>query len=88
MNSIIQELWYGNIIPQEDSHINTKEMKELLGYITRHHENLENNMTDEQKEIFQRFHDCWMEYMSLTEAATFKYAFKLGMKFAIESLSE
>ena len=33
MSSIIKELWHGNIIPQEDSRINSKEMKELLGYI-------------------------------------------------------
>ena len=30
MRSIINELWHGNIIPQEDGRNNTKEMKELL----------------------------------------------------------
>ena len=29
MSSIIKELWHGNIIPQEDSRTNSKEMKEL-----------------------------------------------------------
>ena len=29
MKSIIKELWHGNIIPQDDSRINSKEMKEL-----------------------------------------------------------
>ena len=43
MRSIINELWHGNIIPQEDSRINSKEMKELLGYMSRHHEDLEKN---------------------------------------------
>ena len=33
MRSIINELWHGNIVPQEDSRTNSKEMKELLGYI-------------------------------------------------------
>ena len=28
MKSIINELWHGNIIPQEDSRTNSKEMKE------------------------------------------------------------
>ena len=37
MNSMIQELWHGNIIPQEDSRTNSKEMKELLGYIHPSH---------------------------------------------------
>ena len=38
MKSMIQELWHGNIIPQEDSRNNSKEMKELLGYMARRHE--------------------------------------------------
>ena len=41
MKSMIKELWHGNIIPQEDSRNNSKEMKELLGYMARHHEDLE-----------------------------------------------
>ena len=40
MKSVINELWHGNIIPQEDSRTNSKEIKELLGYISRHHEDL------------------------------------------------
>ena len=86
MNNPIKELWHGNIIPQEDSRINPKEMKKLLGYIARHHENLEKSFTDEQKETFEKFHDCWSEYMSLAEAAIFEYAFKLGANLMLETL--
>ena len=43
-----------NIIPQEDSRTNSKEMKEFLGYMARHHEDLEKSFTDEQKEIFEK----------------------------------
>ena len=84
--NMINELWHGNIIPQEDSRNNSKEMKELLGYMARHHEDLAKTFTDEQKKIFEKFHDCWSEYMSLSEAAIFEYAFKLGMQMAIETL--
>ena len=54
----------------------------------RHHEDLENTFTDEQKEIFEKFHDCWSEYMSLAEAAIFEYAFKLGSRLIYEALCE
>ena len=84
MISMIQELWHGNVIPQEDGRTNSKEMKELLGYMSRHHEDLEKSLTDEQKEIFEKFHDCWSEYMSLAEAAIFEYAFRLGAKLTME----
>ena len=88
MKSIIGELWYGNIVPQEDGRTNTKEMKELLNCIIRHNDDLEKTFTNEQKEIFQKLHDCWVEYTSLAEAAIFEYAFKLGMQIAIETFME
>ena len=61
---------------------------ELRGYMSRHHEDLEKSFSDEQKEIFEKFHDCWSEYMSLAEAAIFEYAFKLGAKVMLESLTD
>ena len=88
MKSIINELWHGNVIPQEDSRTNSLEMKELLSYMARHHEDLDKSFTAEQKETFEKFHDCWSEYMSMAEAAIFEYAFKLGMQIAIETLTE
>ena len=88
MKSMIKELWHGNINPQENSRNNSSQMKELLGYMARHHEELEKSLTDKQKETFEKFHDCWNEYMSLAEAAIFEYAFKLGMQIAIETLTE
>jgi hypothetical protein len=88
MNNTIKELWHGNIMPQSDRRNSTPEMKELLGYISRHHEDLLKTMTDAQKEIFEKFEDCWSEYSSLSDADLFEYAFRLGMNLAIEALSE
>ena len=88
MKSIIQELWYGNVLPLEDSRYNSKEAKELMGYMARHHDDLLKTMTDEQKAIFEKFTDCWGEYESLVEETVFVYAFKLGMRMAIEALNE
>ena len=86
MKGTIKELWHGNIIPHEDIRTNSKEMKELLGYIARHHEDLEKSFSDEQKETFEKFHDCWSEYASLAEEASFAYAFKLGANLMLEIL--
>ena len=82
MKSMIKELWHGNTMPQEDSRNSSKEMKELLGYMARHHEDLEKTFTDEQKEIFEKFHGD--EYVSLAEAAIFEYAFRLGARLTME----
>ena len=86
--NIINELWHGNIVPQEDSCNNSIEMKELMEYMARHHDDLLKTMTDEQKEIFEKFDDCWSEYISLAEKAIFEYAFKLGGRLMLETLSE
>ena len=88
MKETISELWHGNIVPQNDARNNSKEMKELMGYMSRHHEDLLATLNDEQKVIFEKFDDCWSEYASKAEAAIFEYAFKLGMSLAIETLTE
>ncbi len=62
-------------------------MKELVEYMARHRDDLMKTMTDEQKEIFEKFHDCWSEYASLSDEAIFEYDFKLGLQIAIESLT-
>ena len=85
MKNIINELWHGNINPQEDSRNNSPEMKALMEYMARHHEDLLKTMTDEQKEIFEKFDDCWSEYASYTEEAIFTYAFKLGAQLMLET---
>lgn len=88
MKGTIEELWHGNIIPQENSRTNSPEMKELLSYMARHHEDLEKSFSNVQKETFEKFHDCWSEYLSLAEEAIFAYAFKLGAKMMLETLRD
>ena len=87
MKSILEELWYGKICPETDSRTTTKEMKKLMEYIGRHHDSLLTTMTDDQKEILEKFDDCWNEYVSLSEKSIFVYAFKLGARLAIEIMS-
>ena len=59
-----------------------------LSHIARHSEDLEKLLNDEQREIFDKFRECWNEYVSLAEAAIFEYAFKLGVRLTLESLIE
>ena len=84
----IDEFWYGNISPFEQCTRGDKRLKELLKLVARNREALDGTLADEQKEIFEKFHDCWSEYMSLAEKAIFVYAFKLGGRLMLETLSE
>ncbi len=88
MCKTIEELWHGNISPQTDSRNNSPEMRQLMEFMTRHHDDLLKSLNDEQKETFEKFEDCWSEYMSLAEKAIFTYAFKLGARLTYESLCD
>lgn len=86
MRSILEELFYGNVCPNTDCRSKDKETKELIGYIADHHSALNETLTDKQKEIFEKFNDCYDELTDINEREIFIYAFRLGMRIAIEVL--
>ena len=57
-----------------------------MGYIADHHDKLLKELTDEQKEIFEKFNDCYDELTDINEREIFVYAFRLGMKIGIDVL--
>ena len=86
MRSIIEELFYDNICANIDCRSNSKETKQLMGYIANHHDELLSTLTDKQKEVLGKFDDCYAELTDINEREIFVYAFKLGMRIAIEVL--
>ena len=87
MRSILEELFYGIICPNTDCRSHDKETKQLMGYIADHHDNLLSTLNDQQKEILEKFDDCYSELTDINEREIFSYAFKLGMRIAIEVLT-
>lgn len=76
--STLQELWYGNIRPNEDKVI-TDEEKELIELIARYHEKLSSSLKNDDLGVFEKYVDCFTEYASLIEAQAFEIGFKLAM---------
>lgn len=87
MRSILEELFYGNICPNTDCRSHDKETKQLMGYIADHHDNLLSTLNEQQKELLEKFDDCYNELTDINEREIFSYAFKLGMRIAIEVLT-
>ena len=87
MRSILEELFYGNICPNTDCRSHDKETKQLMGYIADHHDNLLSTLNDQQKELLEKFDDCYNELTDINDREIFSYAFKLGMRIAIEVLT-
>ena len=86
MKSILEELFYGNICPNTDCRGNGKDTKQLMGYIADHHSALNETLTDKQKELFEKFNDCYDELTDINKREIFVYAFRLGARIAIEVL--
>ena len=87
MRSILEELFYGNICPNTDCRSRDKETKQLMGYTADHHNNLLSTLNEQQKELLEKFDDCYNELTDINERDIFSYAFKLGMRIAIEVLT-
>ena len=88
MRSILEELFYGNICPNTDCRSRDKETKQLMGYIADHHDNLLATLNKHQKEILEKFDDCYNELTDINERVLFSYAFKLGARIMLAVVSE
>lgn len=86
MESIIAELFYGNITPSERSYCKTGEYAHILQLVTRNEEKLAETLTDAQKETFEKFKDGTSEISSMTEITAFTLGFKLGLRLTAEAL--
>ena len=88
MRDILDELWYGNITPFAQCKANTPEMKELIELISRHNETIDKALSAEQKEMFEKYHDCLDELNSMFIIHAFKYGFRLGARLTEDALSQ
>ena len=84
MRTILEELYYGNICPNTDCRSHDKDTKQLIGYIADHHDNLLATLNEQQKEILEKFDDCYNELTDITEREIFLYAFKLGARIMLQ----
>ena len=84
--NILEDFWYGNKNPQEQSKDNNREIKELLNLMGRNRDQLQATMTAEQQVILEKYDDCINEMCGLIEAAVFAYAFRLGGRLMLATL--
>lgn len=59
-----------------------------MGYIAGHHDNLLATLNEHQKEILEKFDDCYNELTDINERELFSYAFKLGARIMLAIISE
>lgn len=81
--SIMQELWYGNINPNEKREV-TDDGKELVELMARHQECLMSKLKEKELDAFKKYVECCEEYTSLVECQAFEIGFKLAVKLLTE----
>ena len=85
--NILEELYYGNVFPNEKCAKLDEQTKELLSLQNRNEEKLMLTLTDEQKDTFEKFKDCTREFHEISERQSFILGFKLGARIIIEAIT-
>jgi hypothetical protein len=73
-----------NCKPYANYFVNTR----ILELICRNEEKLKATMTDEQKELFEKYTDCVREHQTNTDCLIFQNGFKLGARMMLEVMEE
>ena len=87
MRGILEEFWYGSINPQEQSKEHNSEVRHLLTLMGKNRDSLSDTLTDEQKETLAKYDDCVNEMYGIIEREIFAYAFRLGGRLMLETLT-
>ncbi len=86
MMSPLEELWYGNLSPQEQFLEGNTEYIKLLKAMGDKRDSLEKQLTSEQKQALAEYDDSTADLMTLSEAEAFKHGFTLGALIMIDIL--
>ena len=88
MRELLEEFWYGNVTPQEQCINHHPEVDELLRLADKNLTKLSETLTEAQKELLQKYDESIGELNSIMERELFIYAFRLGGRFMVETLSQ
>ena len=81
---ILEDLYYGRVIPHEYGIKSGSEYEELLGCVIRHEDDLVATLTEQQKEIFEKYKDCKSDIDWMNELEAFINGFKIATKIMLE----
>ena len=65
-----------------------KEYNKLQELICRNEEKLKATMTDEQRELFEKYTDCAREHQTITDCLIFQNSFRLDARMMLEVMEE
>ena len=85
MSNIIEELFYGNLEPQELTTEITPRLKKKLNELVKKEEELAAKLSDEEKEKFANYVSTYNEFSSISISDGFISGFRFGARFAYDT---
>lgn len=81
MSNVIEELYYGNLEPQELTTEISPKLKKKLSVLAKKEEELTAMLPEKEKELFANYVSAYNEFSSLSNSNSFITGFRLGARF-------
>ncbi len=85
MANIIEELFYGNLEPQELTTELTPRLKKKLSELVKKEEELTSKLSEEEKALFLNYVSAYNEFSSISISDGFVSGFRFGARFAYDT---
>ena len=83
---ILEELWYGNINPNERDVKPGSRQHKLGALIVRNEKDLLPMLSEQAKDIYEKLRDCQSELYGINECEAFCIGFRLGARITYEAM--
>ena len=88
MSNIIEELFYGNLEPQELTTELTPRLKKKLRELVKKEEELTSKLSEEEKELFANYVSAYNEFSSISISDGFVSGFRFGARFSYDTFAK
>lgn len=85
---ILDEFYFGNILPYEHSFRDNAEYKKALTALHASIEKLDAQLSDSEKELLEKVLDANADIASVAEVENFKLGFRIGVRMMCSSFCE
>ena len=85
MSNIIEELYYGNLEPQELTTEITPKLKKKLIVLAKKEEELTVMLPEKERELFVNYVNAHNEFSSISTSDSFISGFQLGARFTYDT---
>ena len=84
MKKILDELYFGNIAPDEQYIVKGSEYEKEMNRILEYEEALEKSLNKSEKEIFIKYRESSLNITSITSKEMWKKGFIMGLRIGVE----